>query len=48
METILKWALMKLFGRSWSGLMWLRIGNKWQAVVKTVMKFGLHIMQGFP
>jgi hypothetical protein len=37
MGTILKWVLMKLFGRSWIGLMWFRIGDKWQAVVKTVM-----------
>ena len=38
MGTVLKWVLVKSSGRSWSGLMWPRIGDKWQAVVKTVMK----------
>ena len=37
MGTVLKWVLMKSFGRSWSGLMWLRIGDRWQAFAKTVM-----------
>jgi len=41
-ENILKWILSKPEGRVWSGLIWLRILDKWRALVNTVMytKFG--------
>jgi len=30
---------LKLDVRVWAGLMWLRIGDKWQAVLNTVRNF---------
>jgi hypothetical protein len=33
-------------GQAWSGLTWLKIGTSGQALVKAVMNFQFHKMQG--
>jgi hypothetical protein len=33
----LKWILKKCGVNSWTGLVWLKVGFKWRAVVSTIM-----------
>jgi len=37
LRIILKGILRKSVGRAWTGLFWLRTGNKWWAVVKAAV-----------
>ena len=34
---ILKWIFKKLVGKAWTGLIWLRIGYRWFALVNAPM-----------
>jgi len=34
---ILEWVINKSVRRAWTGLIWLRTGNEWRAVVNVVM-----------
>ena len=38
---IIKLILKNWYGEEWNGLLWLRIGTGWQALVNAVMNFGV-------